>query len=65
MYTCTCVHVHVYNYVRVNFIFLLYKAYNGHFEVIQELVYKYQMFLDHKEEKGHTPLDLAAFRGHR
>ena len=28
-------------------------------------MYKYQMFLDHKDDKGRTPLDLAAFRGHR
>lgn len=47
------------------YICILIKAYNGHFEVLQDLVYKYQMFLDYKDDKGRTPLDLAAFRGHR
>ncbi len=41
------------------------QAYNGHYEVVQDLLYKYQLMIDHKEEKGRTPLDLAAYKGHR
>lgn len=41
------------------------QAYHGHYGILGELVYKYQSYLDSKDEKGRTPLDLAAFRGHK
>ena len=41
------------------------QAYNGHYGVLEELVYKYQSYIDSKDEQGRTPLDLAAFKGHK
>ena len=41
------------------------QAYHGHFGVLEELLYKYRMYIDVKDEKGRTPLDLAAYQGHK
>ena len=41
------------------------QAYNGHTEAVDELLYRYQNHIDHKDPKGRTPLDLAAFQGHK
>jgi len=41
------------------------QAYHGHYGVLEELLYKYSAYVDVKDEKGRTPLDLAAFQGHK
>ncbi len=41
------------------------QAYHGHYAILGELVYKYQTYIDSKDEKGRTPLDLAGFKGHK
>ena len=39
------------------------QGFHGDFGVLEELLYKYQVF-DVKDEKGRTPLYLAAYQGH-
>ena len=41
------------------------QAFHGDFGVLEELLYKYQVYIDVKDEKGRTPLDLAAYQGHQ
>ena len=46
-------------------IFVSIQAYHGHFGVLEELLYKYHSYLDSKDGKGRTPLDLAAYKGYK
>ena len=63
--------LHVYPYMYVNprvalqctvcvCVCVLYvQAYNGHFGVLEELLYKYQAYLDCKDEKGKCHFQLV------
>ena len=46
-------------------VFISIQAYHGHFGVLEELLYKYHSYLDSKDGKGRTPLDLAAYKGYK
>ena len=48
----------------MDFLFSI-QAYHGHFGVLEELLYKYHSYIDSKDGKGRTPLDLAAYKGYK
>ena len=73
LYACMLLQsmLHVYLYMYVNprvalqctvcvCVCVLYvQAYNGHFGVLEELLYKYQAYLDCKDEKGKCHFQLV------
>ena len=58
--TCTCTDVYMQTHGST-----IVQAYNGHTGALDELLYRYQHHIDLKDTKGRTPLDLAAFKGHK
>ena len=48
----------------MDFLFSI-QVYHGPFGVLEELLYKYHSYIDSKDGKGHTPLDLAAYKGYK
>ena len=52
MRSCTCRDISMTDYSVLILALFCVQAYNGHFGVLEELLYKYQAYLDCKDEKG-------------